>query len=73
MIKLMKKYLKQYSVYALLAPATVILEVILEIFIPYMMTKIVDIGIANGDMEYIAKIGVFMIFLALFSLLLGAL
>ncbi|MBR4079942.1 MAG: ABC transporter ATP-binding protein, partial [Christensenellaceae bacterium] len=73
MLRLMRNYLKQYTVYALLAPLTVVLEVILEIFIPYMMTKIVDIGIANGDMGYIAKIGVFMIFLALFSLIFGAL
>lgn len=72
MIKLIKNYLKEYTVPAILAPITVILEVILEIFIPFMMTKIVDIGIANGDMGYIAKIGVYMIFLALFSLLFGA-
>ena len=42
MLRLMRNYLKQYTVYALLAPLTVVLEVILEIFIPYMMTKIVD-------------------------------
>ena len=73
MINLIKKYLKQYTPYAILAPISVILEVVLEIFIPFLMTKIVDIGIANSDMGYIAKTGLLMVAFALFSLLFGVL
>jgi len=73
MFKLIKNHLKQYTPYAVLAPISVILEVILEIFIPFLMTKIVDIGIANSDMGYIAKTGLLMVVFAVLSLVFGVL
>ena len=73
MFKLIKGHLKQYTPYAVLSPVCVILEVILEVFIPFLMTKIVDIGVANSDMGYIARIGGLMVVFALASLCFGAL
>lgn len=65
--------LGKYKKYALLTPIMVIGEVILEVFIPFLMAKIIDVGIANADVAYIAKIGSLMVLMALISLFFGAL
>ena len=62
-----------YKKYALLAPVTVIGEVILEVLIPMMMARIINIGISNGDVPYVIKMGAVMIITALLSLCFGAL
>lgn len=64
--------LGKYKKYALLTPIMVIGEVILEVFIPFLMAKIIDVGIANADVAYIAKIGGLMVLMALISLVFGA-
>ena len=71
MIKLFK-YLRENTLPSILAPVTVIAEVLLEIYIPYLMSKIIDIGITNGDMGYILRIGALMVGMALLSLVFGA-
>jgi len=55
-----------------LAPLSVACEVLIEIFIPLLMSKIIDIGIANSDLQYIVKMGLLMIGSALISLFFGA-
>ncbi len=72
-IKEILGYLGQYKKYAVLAPITVIFEVLLEIWIPYLMSDIIDIGIMNKDTAYVLKIGGVMITAALLSLIFGAL
>ncbi len=72
-IKEILSYFKQYKKYAILAPITVVLEVLLEIWIPYLMSDIIDIGITNKDSAYVMKIGGLMVGAALLSLLFGAL
>lgn len=73
MIKKLLPCLKGYRKYALLAPVTVILEVLLEIRIPYYMSKIIDVGIANKDINYIVKTGIMMALMAVLSLICGVL
>ncbi len=65
-------YVRQYKKYAILAPLSVACEVLIEIFIPLLMSKIIDIGIANSDLQYIVKMGLLMIGSALISLFFGA-
>ena len=65
-------YLEEYKKYAILAPLTVSLEVLLEIWIPYLMADIIDIGIANKDSAYVLKTGGVMVLVALISLVFGA-
>lgn len=72
-IKRILSYLQQYKKYAILAPLTVSLEVLLEIWIPYLMADIIDVGIANKDTNYVVRIGGLMALAALISLVLGAL
>ena len=65
-------YLGQYKKYAILAPLTVSLEVMLEIWIPYLMADIIDIGIANKDTNYVLAHGGQMVIVAVISLIFGA-
>ena len=73
MIKKLFPYLDEYKKYAFLTPICVIIEVILEIFIPFLMAKIIDIGIVNKDLDYVLKTGGLMVLMALFSTLFGSL
>lgn len=63
--------MKKYWIYAVLSPILMILEVFADILIPYLMSIIVDIGIANGDINYIVKIGIIMIVSALLAMSFG--
>ena len=65
-------YLGQYKKFAILAPLTVAIEVLLEIWIPYLMADIIDVGIANKDTAYVLKIGGLMVLVSVVSLLFGA-
>lgn len=73
MLKILRPYLSKYKWPSILASITVIIEVLLEIRIPLMMSRIVDEGVANSDMGIIYKLGGIMIALAFTSLIFGAL
>lgn len=47
------RYLKPYWLYVLLAPLFMVLEVYMDLQQPNYMADIVDIGIANGDINYV--------------------
>ena len=72
MIKKLKFSLEGNVKPTILAPLTIIGEVLIELFIPYLMGKIIDIGIANQDIAYILKIGGLMVLLAIVSIACGA-
>ena len=71
MIKKILPYAKKYWLYTFLAPLFIIGEVLLEVRIPFLMAKIVDVGIVNKDIEFIVNQGLLMVGMALLSLLLG--
>ncbi|MDD7282111.1 MAG: ABC transporter ATP-binding protein [Erysipelotrichaceae bacterium] len=73
MIKTLMNYIKEYKSASLKSMIYVSIEVIMEVYIPYLMADLVDLGISNGDMNIIFKIGLYMIFCALISLIAGAL
>lgn len=64
-------YMKKYWIYAVLSPIFMILEVLADIIIPYLMSRIVDIGIVNQDINFIVKVGVIMILSALLAMTFG--
>ncbi|MBQ8293199.1 MAG: ABC transporter ATP-binding protein [Bacilli bacterium] len=55
------KYLKKYWFFAILAPLFMVGEVFMDLLQPNLMAQIVDIGLENGDLEFIIKIGLTMI------------
>jgi len=67
LLPFMKKYIK----YAVLCPILMILEVGADIVIPYLMSMIVDVGIAGRDINYVVKVGITMILVALFGMTMG--
>ena len=72
MIKTLKPLLKGYGKYALACIGCVMIEAILEILMPFLMSRIVDVGIANRDLDYVFKVGGMMLVMALVSLSMGA-
>ncbi|HWR22631.1 MAG TPA: ABC transporter ATP-binding protein [Feifaniaceae bacterium] len=73
MLKTLLRHLGAYKKQAILAPITMILEVAMEVTIPFLMSRIINIGVANRDVAYITKIGLLMIGMALLSLGFGML
>lgn len=73
MLKHILSCLGQYKKYAQLAPAIILIEVFMEILMPLVMAKIIDNGIGNGDVSYVARMGLLMIIMAFVSLLTGVL
>jgi ATP-binding cassette subfamily B protein len=73
MLKKVLPFMKKYLIYAISSPILMILEVLGDIIIPYLMSLIVDVGIANRDINYIVNTGLIMIGAALLAMLFGVL
>lgn len=63
----------EYKKQTILAPVTIVGEVIMEVTIPMVMSKIIDNGIKAGKISYVAGMGLLMVAMALLSLCFGAL
>ncbi|WP_035050832.1 ABC transporter ATP-binding protein [Carnobacterium pleistocenium] len=73
MYKTLIKSLRQYKKPSYLTMLFMALEVAVEIFIPFLMAKIIDNGLIAGDLNYVLRIGSLMFALACLSMLLGVL
>ena len=54
-------YLKNYKVQSFFAPFCKGIETLSELFIPYIMAMIIDVGIAHNDKNYIVFYGIIML------------
>lgn len=72
-MKKLLPYLKKYRAYAFLSPVLMILEVLTDVSVPYLMSRIVDVGIATQDINYVVKVGITMIAVALVGMVFGIL
>ena len=61
-------FMKDYKKEAILGPVFKLIEAILELFIPIVMAKIIDIGVANKDIAYVFKMGGLLILLGAIGL-----
>ena len=59
----MRKYYMLYKKEFILGPACKLTEAILELLVPLVMARIVDVGVQNGDVPYILKMGGLMVLL----------
>ena len=57
--------------YAILAPILIMVDTAGMMIQPYFLQKIIDVGIANNDQDYIIRTGLIMIVCALISLIGG--
>ena len=71
MNKTLLSSVREYKKQSVLAPIFVILEVLMEVLIPMEMAKIIDIGIAGGDIGYIVQRGVILVCMAMLALWFG--
>lgn len=65
------KYMKGNWKYAILAPILIMVDTAGMMIQPYFLQKIIDVGIANNDQDYIIRTGLIMIVCALISLIGG--
>lgn len=72
MIKRLAGSVREYKLPSILAPVFVTGEVVMEVIIPLLMSKLIDYGINKSDMNYILKMGAVLIFCCVVSLLMGA-
>ena len=61
-------YLKDYKKESILGPLFKLLEASFELLVPLVVTKIIDVGIATGDVHYIVRMVLLMVGLALIGL-----
>lgn len=71
MIKKLATYIGQYKKYVYIVPFVVLIDVLSELSMPLLMSKIVDIGIPGKDIPYISNIGIIMVGLALVAIIGG--
>lgn len=71
MFKTFFPYFDQYKKYAILTPILVIIEVFMNIAIPYLMSLLIDRGILGYSKDQILKIGIILIIATLISLFSG--
>lgn len=71
MIKTLASHIKQYKKASMLAPLFVCVEVFLEILIPFLMARIIDLGVERSDMSAVLGYGVLMLICSFVSLYAG--
>ncbi len=73
MNKLLFKSIREYKKQSILAPLFVVLEVLMEVLIPFQMSKIIDVGIQGKNLTYIIEVGGVLVIMAMLALLFGTL
>lgn len=73
MYKTLAKSIRQYKKPAYLTMLFMALEVSAEIFIPFLMAKVLDKGLGTGNISYVIKLGVMMFIIACLSMAFGVL
>lgn len=71
MLRILLKEVKEYKRASLITPLFMILEVLMEMVIPYLMASIIDKGVDTGDIGHIYRVGVLMVAAALVGLFAG--
>ena len=62
---------RQYKAKTVATPMFMVLEVLMEVLLPAIMAQIIDVGVAEMDMNYILLMSAFLILTALLSLFFG--
>ena len=73
MLKTLARYIKEYKWVSIITPVFMLVEVIMELLIPKLMSIIVDDGIGKSNMTVVYTTGAVMLLFALISLVAGVL
>ena len=71
MIRTLAKEIKEYKAASIATPFCMILEVLMEMVIPFLMASIIDDGVEAGNLSHIYRVGIIMIGAALTGLIAG--
>lgn len=71
MLKTLGAELKEYTKASIATPLFMLLEVLMETIIPFLMAKVIDVGIYGENQPFILKIGLLMVVCAFISLFGG--
>ncbi len=71
MIKTLLGYIGEYKRAAIITPLLTVVEVVFDMLIPLIMSKLIDEGVQGGNMEKIIQYGVFMLAAAMAALAVG--
>ena len=61
MIKELAKHIGEYKKVTILTPIVAAVEVALEVLIPLVLARLIDLGIDMGDMAVIKRYGAYLI------------
>ncbi len=59
------KYIKEYKAPIIIGPCAKLFETLTDIISPYLMAKIIDVGISTGNLPYIYKLSLFILLINL--------
>ncbi|MCI9271262.1 MAG: ABC transporter ATP-binding protein [Dorea sp.] len=71
MLRVLLKEVKEFKRASIVTPLFMILEVLMEMVIPFLMASIIDDGVNAGDIRHIYRVGGLMIAAALVGLFAG--
>ena len=64
----LRRFLKDYKLQLTIGPLCKLIEAVFELFIPLITANIIDVGVKNGDIGYVWKMGGLMILLGALGL-----
>lgn len=73
MIRTLARSIREYKKTSILTPVFVVLEVFVEIFIPFIMAKIIDVGISEHDTDTLISLGIILIICVILGIFFGIL
>jgi len=72
MIRKIASYIGEYKKNTILAPVFMVGEVAMDVLIPYLMSFLINDGLQKGDFQFVLKIGVLMLAMAILGLTFGS-
>ncbi len=73
MIRKLAGCVREYKRASVLTPIFVTMEVVMEVVIPLLMARLIDLGIDQGNMDMIVRLGLALVLSTMVSLAFGAL
>jgi ATP-binding cassette subfamily B protein len=70
-LKTIIDYLRRYWFFSLSAPLLMLVEVVMDLMLPALMARIVDVGIATQDLQMVLSLGMGMILVTLLAFVGG--
>lgn len=70
-LRTLSREIKEFKFASIMTPLSMILEVVMEMAIPFLMASIIDKGVTPGNIQHIKNTGALMVAVAVFGLIFG--